>query len=100
MATTRPYRIHFNGEVRMVEATHRSAAIAHLASELVADCRPAKASEVAAHCRNGGTVEVANAQAEAESKARRDAPIIVADEIDAHGDEPIRPIGLSEGQPE
>lgn len=73
MATTRPYRIHFNGEVRMVEATHRSAAIAHLASELVADCRPAKASEVAAHCRNGGTVEVANAQAEAESKAMPNA---------------------------
>lgn len=59
MPATRPYRIEFNGQTRMVEASHVSQAIAHLARQLVTDARPATAKEVAHHYRDGGSVEVA-----------------------------------------
>lgn len=61
---TRPYYVDFNGKVRMVEASHQNAAIAHLARQLVKSIRPATAKEVAEHYRAGNTVEVAGEEPE------------------------------------
>lgn len=61
MPVTRVYRAVFNSQVRLVEASHPNAAVAHLARQLLTEIRPATPKEVADHFRSGAQVEVAGA---------------------------------------
>lgn len=62
MPVTRVYRAVFNNQVRLVEASHPNAAVAHLARQLLTEIRPATPKEVADHYRSGAQVEVAGAE--------------------------------------
>lgn len=89
MVKTRPYRVDFNDQVRMVEASHQNGAIAHLARQLVKDVRPATAKEVAEHYRAGGKVELAGEEPEPKTEwpvaGARAADPVVAAEARTHG---------------